>query len=360
LAIKLDREKMRITLDKAYAIARSKQKLPSEWLHYVERIEECPSKTYIAALGAALLAKATDPRVDSMARTASAGPNGYAIRTVGEFMAAEAPRYGYHLGATGPWPLNNSPFYRNADRIDRFTRIRAGDKECYQDLVRYLQALNRLGAQGAVLALAAFLRRRIAYAKALQAQTAKVARLAAGSFPEVVEVATLFCVEDPEGGKRGQALVAALFDCAYSNVDLKGINNPRPLDVRVMRKGRIVLGAEVKQAVVGDDTGLHLAAEARKLDCDKALLVAIGEGQPPLDRQGLRQQALEDYGVLLEAVESVPELFAVVTTFSPVTASDLAQRFPRTYAKRLQEHDVSAAGRARWASLIEGLAAAPV
>lgn len=272
-------------------------------------------------------------------------------------MAAEAPRYGYHLGATGPWPLNNSPFYRNHDRIDRFTRIRAADKGCYNDLVRYLQALNRLDGRRALLALAAFLRRRTAYAKALAAETAKIPKLAAGSFLEVVEVATLFCTEDPEGGKRGQALVAALFDCVYSNVNLKSINNPRPLDVRVTRNDRIVLGAEVKQAVVGEDTGLHLAAEARKLDCDKALLVAIADGQPPLDRDGLRQQALEEYGVLLEAVESVPQLFAVVTTFSPVTASHVSEQFPASYAKRLHEHDVSSVGRERWASLIEGLAA---
>src|SRR5438309_2335920 len=102
---------MGVTLDKANAIARSKQKLPEEWLHRVERIEDCPSKTYTAALGAALLAKASDARVNSLARTAKAGSSGYSIRTVGEFMAAEAPRYGYHLGATGPWPLNNSPFY---------------------------------------------------------------------------------------------------------------------------------------------------------------------------------------------------------------------------------------------------------
>lgn len=67
---------MSITLDKAHAIARSKQRLPAEWLHRIERIEQCPSKTYIAALGAALLAKATDPRVDSLARTGPPAPTG--------------------------------------------------------------------------------------------------------------------------------------------------------------------------------------------------------------------------------------------------------------------------------------------
>jgi hypothetical protein len=355
LAIKLDKAKMGVTLDKANAIARSKQKLPDEWLHRVERIEECPSKTYTAALGAALLAKATDARVNSLARTAKAGASGYSIRTVGEFMAAEAPRYGYHLGATGPWPLNNSPFYRNADRIDRFTNIRADAKPYYDDLVRYFQDLNRLKEDDALLGLAAFLRRRIAYADALKAEVSAIASVRAGAYSEVVEIAALFATEDPEGGKRGQALVAALFDCVYDSVDLRSVNNPRPLDVRVLQEGQIVLGAEVKQAPVAEDTGLHLASEARELDCDKALLVAIAVDQPPLDRDGLRQGSLEQYGVLLEVVHTVAELFAAVALFATASASEIAQSFPEAYAARLLEHDISAAGRERWKALVDGL-----
>jgi len=355
LAIRLDKAQLGVTLDRANKLARSEEELPAEWLHRVERIEECPSKTYVAALGAALLAKATDPRVNSLARAAAAGPSGYSIRSVGELMASEAPRYGYHLGATGPWPLNNSPFYRNADRIDRFTNIRADAKPYHDDLVRYLQDLNRLTEDDALLGLAAFLRRRIAYADALAAETAAVASIRGGAYAEIVQLATLFCTDDPEGGKRGQALVAALLDCAYDTVDLKSINNPRALDVRVLEDGQIVLGTEVKQLAVREDTGLHLAAEASSLGCDKALLVAIAVDQPPLDREGLRQQALEAHGVLVQVAETVPELFAAITLFAPVSASEVANLFPSAYAKRMQEHDVSIAGRQRWSTLLEAL-----
>lgn len=200
-----------------------------------------------------------------------------------------------------------------------------------------------------------FLRRRIAYADSLAAENAVIASVRGGAYAEVVQLATLFCTEDPEGGKRGQALVAALFDCGYTTVDLKSINNPRPLDVRVLEDGQIVLGAEVKQLAVQEDTGLHLAAEARSLGCDKALLVAIAVDQPPLDREGLRQQALEMYGVLIQVVETVPELFATITLFAPVSASDVAKLFPSGYAKRMQEHEVSTAGRRRWSTLLEAL-----
>jgi hypothetical protein len=353
LAIKLDKKQLAITLDRAHQLARSSQELPAEWLHRVERIEECPSKTYVAALGAALLAKATDARVNSLARAASAGPTGYSIRSVGEFMAAEAVRYGYHLGPTGPWPLNNSPFYRNADRIDRFTNIRTDAKPYYEDLVRYLQDLNRLNEDEALLGLAAFLRRRIAYAETLAAETAGIASLHGQAYGEVVELAKLFCTEDPEGGKRGQALVAALFDCVYEAVDLKRINNPRPLDVRVVHDDQIILGAEVKQVTVLEDAALHLAAEARGLGCDKALLVAIAVDQQPLDRDGLREQALDSYGVLVQVAETVPELFAAVTIFARASASEVATLFPQAYAARMQDHEVSIAGRQRWSALVE-------
>lgn len=355
MAIKLDRTRLGLTLDRAHAIARSSEDLPPEWLHRVERIEECPSKTYVAALGAALLAKATDRRVDSLARAAAAGPHGYSIRAVAEFMASEASRYGYHLGATGPWPLNNSPFYRNADRIDRFTNIRADARPYYDDLVRYLQDLNRLNEDQALAGLASFLRRRIAFADALRTEGEAIATVRGGAYSEVVELAALFCSEDPEGGKRGQALVAALLDCVYDEVDLKSINNPRPLDVRVQSSGHIVLGVEVKQVVVREETGLHLAAEARRLKCDKALLVAIATGQEPLDRDGLRRRALDEHGVLVQVVETVPELISSVALFAAVSTADLAEQLPRAYATRMQEHEVSAGGRKRWASLIAAL-----
>ncbi len=55
----------------------------------------------------------------ALARTADAGERGHSIRGVGEFMATKAGPMGFHLGVPGRWPLNNSPFYRNAARIDR-------------------------------------------------------------------------------------------------------------------------------------------------------------------------------------------------------------------------------------------------
>src|SRR4051794_37084472 len=107
---------MGIALEKAHELARSKRELPAEWLDRVDRIGRAPSKTYVAAFGGALLAKATDRRVDSLSHKAGAGPTSYSIRGPAEFMASQAQSYGYHLGVTGRNPLNNAPFNRGPDR----------------------------------------------------------------------------------------------------------------------------------------------------------------------------------------------------------------------------------------------------
>lgn len=67
MGIKLEDQALLLTLDDALALARSTEELPALWIARVERLGGLGIKTYIAALGGAPLAKATDPRVDSLA-----------------------------------------------------------------------------------------------------------------------------------------------------------------------------------------------------------------------------------------------------------------------------------------------------
>lgn len=60
-------------LERAVVLAESDAELPSIWIDRVRRMGECPSKTYIAALGTALLARAADARVDSLSVKSKAG-----------------------------------------------------------------------------------------------------------------------------------------------------------------------------------------------------------------------------------------------------------------------------------------------
>src|SRR5437879_199656 len=94
----------------------------NEWIDRTRRLSalcEHGPRTHIAMLGTALLAKATEPRIDVFALKTSAGtPGAYSARALAkDVLAANAPRLGIHLGVSGREPLNNQPYFRG-DRID--------------------------------------------------------------------------------------------------------------------------------------------------------------------------------------------------------------------------------------------------
>jgi hypothetical protein len=49
--------------------------------------------------------------------------------------------------------------------------------------------------------------------------------------------------------------------------------------------------------------------------------------------------------------ETVAELLTEVTIHSPLRASEIAERLPSSYLRRMQEHGVSEEGQRRWVDL---------
>lgn len=358
VGIKISKERLAAVLERAVVLAESDAALPDIWARRVERIGDCPSKTYIAALGTALLAKASDPRVDVLTVKSKAGPNGYSMRGVVKVMVEKAPIYGYHLGRTGPEPLNNQPWF-GADRIDRFENVRHDALPYHRDMVRYLTELNAASAADALDGLAVFLRIRLQFAEEEQTAARSLHVDASADLERLIQTLTIFVRDDPEGGRRGQALVAALFDIAHGEVHLAAINDPTGLDVSMSDEGKILLGVEVKQKVVVEATALHLAEEAARRGVDKALLVALASEQHPLDRERVRRQALAGHGVLTSIWEGIAELVTQVALQSSVTASEFANEVPTAYLRRMQEHGVSREGQQYWADVCAALAGIP-
>ncbi len=136
-------------------VAESEAELPPIWVDRVNRIAESPSKTYVAALGTALLAKATDPSVDALTVKTKAGPNAYSMRGVAKVLVEGASLYGFHLGRTGPEPLNNQPWF-GVDRVDKIDNLKADALPYHRNMVRYLNDLNGYTAEEAFQALAVF------------------------------------------------------------------------------------------------------------------------------------------------------------------------------------------------------------
>ena len=238
MGIKLEDQALLLTLDDALALARSTEELPAVWVARVERLGGLGIKTYVAALGGALLAKATDPRVDSLAQDEAAGSRGYSLKKAAEFLAQQSNGR-YHLGAEGRWPLNNRPFLGGPARIDEFTKISGKARPAYEAFLDALRDLNRLDRPETLTALAAFLRVRMAVQEAEREAVRTARRMESDlALEDLVGIVDRFVRVAPEGGRRAQALAAAVLDCAFDDVELQAINSPHPGDVRVLSDGK--------------------------------------------------------------------------------------------------------------------------
>ena len=301
----------------------------------------------------ALLAKATDPRVDSLVQDSKAGPRGYSLRKVAEFLVKQNQGR-FHMGVTGRWPLNNSPFLRGPYRIDEFTKISKQGMQSYLLFRDCLVDLNKMSAEQAQSAFVAWLRARIAAQEAARLAGQRSLQMTSGlDAGSLVAASEQFVREDPEGGRRGQAFVAAALDCAFDDVVLQSINSPRSGDVQVRREGQLAWIVEVKQMSVDEGVAFELAIEARARGVSLALLAVIADQQVPLDRERIRRQAIQDHRVMLEVTESVRELIGMIAVFSMTTIDQIVRELPARFAVRMREHGVSEAGQQRWRELIE-------
>lgn len=108
-------------MDEVLADAVSLEHVAEHWTGRIERVCDGPSKTIIAALGGALLAKRAAPEIQIMQRRTAAGPEAYSHRVVTEHLARWSSVHGVHIGATGRNPVNQLPVQlgRSAVRRDQ-------------------------------------------------------------------------------------------------------------------------------------------------------------------------------------------------------------------------------------------------
>lgn len=322
------------------------------WLS--EQIEQGYGKTYVAALGAALLAKATDPRIDSLTQASSAGPRGYSLRRVAEFLQ-ERVRGRVHLGTLSRNPVNNSPFLRGPGRIDRFDKISPTTRPLYETFVRWLSELNGYDKANAHDALVSFLHERARVQRTYDAASAARLELgAASSLEDLMEALHLFVIEDPEGGSRGQAIVAAVLTCAFSDIEVVPNNHPAPFDV----KGGGYpppLVCEVKQQQIRPEDVMELARRAAEYHAERAIYAALDPLQPELPANRLVADALASYGVLLDLCYDVRELAARVAIYSDLEVNRLFAQLPDVAVAQCEPSGVGQQGLHRLEALLRGV-----
>ena len=214
MGVKIDVEAARRLLR---AEAASLAPLPPEWVDLVNRLSAaCASapKTHIAMLGTALLAKAVDPRVDVFALKVSAGtPGAYSARNLAkEALAALAPSLHIDLGVTGREPLNNQPYFRPARITPEIEGIIRGDGLApFRIVYEALERLDKATQAEAREALRAFLQgRKRVPPPPLDAE------IPGSALPSALGAGIRsFVQEESEGGRRAQAIAAALLDLVF-------------------------------------------------------------------------------------------------------------------------------------------------
>lgn len=352
MGIPVDQREAQLVLQEAAEWAKSGREVPQEWTIWTERIDASPSKTFTVALGTALLAKATNPRVDALALKATSGPEAYSARSVGhKVLVPGAITHGYDLRATGREPLNNQPFFRY-DRIDEIDRIHARAKAFLPDLISACQEINRLTGSDALGALAAFLCVRIAAAR--ERRTATLGRTST-SFMVLVERTETFVLEKPEGGRRGQAFAGAVCDLVFANVRGSRVNDPSrrfPGDLQILDGTEIVMAVEVRQKTVTHIEAVQFAEALAKFEVSLGLMAMLDPEQSELDPYDLMTDAETLHGVTLVPIYGVQSLFMSASIWAGMPLPAVIAQFPKLMASRLERIEASPEALAEWATLL--------
>lgn len=303
-------------------------------------------------LGTALLAKSVNHQVDAFALQASASHKGYSARSLAkDVLVVQSVLAGIDLRTEGAEPLNNSPFFREK-RVGMHLGVSPRDRPDLSALCDALADADFLNEDEALDALAAFLRTRIALGEA-------PAHVPVGdTVMPMVELgahAEAFIDKNREGGRRGQAFVAACLDLAHENVRAGRINDPSvrvPGDVLVLDAAEktTTISAEAKQKPVSDGEVLQFASRLARVGVSRGIYCAFDPHQPSLDTQMLETRALQNNGVLLKIFVSPAELLEAAALWSTQPLAEFLKAFPAAMAKRLEQFGCSEEAGNDWAA----------
>ena len=249
------------------------------------------SKTMIAMLGTALLAKATEITVDpfSLAVGEDKNSNTYSARNLcKEVLAAESNRLGIDLGVTGREPLNNQPFLGKA-RVTSDLNVKSNARPALEELIKLLKKLDSIKtSKEARIALRAFL-----YVRKKNKIKPKL-----GSNQSVLGLNDLinhikkFVTSNSEGGKRAQAVSAGLLATVYGkdSISVSRVNDPSrnyPGDVGIKEGKTVNRSFEVRDKNVTAQDIQNFVAKCREKGIYKCGIIAVSPGQTNVDEESL-------------------------------------------------------------------------
>ena len=296
---------IRFSKDEAGALVRSaaaaaeRGAFDANWFRKVEVLsrlcEEGGSKTHIAFLGTAMLAKAARLDVDLFAiktRQAKDNPNAFSARNLCHgVLVPLAADLGVSIGVTGREPLNNQPYFR-ITRLGDGTPIHSNARPAFEYMVELISELQAVATEEEARgALAAFIAERCRYQPRYVVPEGE-ATITPDTLPDAIMA---LVVDASESGRRAQAAVAGLMDvfAGPERVESGRINDPsrkHPGDVCVRAVGNPEAwekALEVRDKPVQISDVQIFGIKCLDMGVREAAVVAVADGQAPLDNARL-------------------------------------------------------------------------
>jgi hypothetical protein len=351
MGLTIDKREAVIRFTQALSLAHLDAPLPEVWLERARRVGSAKSKTFTPMLGTALLAKATDRFIDALALREGETHKSYSARSVAkEVLVPCCVRAGIDIRSKGAEPLNNQPFLR-ADRVSMSLNVKANARQDLEYLVECLEDADFLEGRSALEALAAFLRVRLEASQGPAPVSLGPGML---DLPQLMDALNKLIAGESEGGKIGQAMVSAVLDLVYRDVQTKSINDPSsswPGDVGVFVEGSQTLGVEVKQRPFTDTEILLFAQRLRDVGVYRGTIAALDQAGAPLDQDQLQFQAHRLYGVELAFSMRASALLREAVHYADAGLQISLAAFPRHALTRMKELEVSTERINEWAAL---------
>ncbi|WP_179224352.1 restriction endonuclease, SacI family [Geodermatophilus pulveris] len=338
------------------ALAVSEEPLPEYWSMLAAKMESAPYKTYTPALGTALLARATDRRVDPLSIKEAYSERAYSLRTLCHNVLVPAAReYGFSIRNTGREPMNNQPFFRY-DHMSTIDRVR--NPATLDALKGSLVLLETFGENQALKALASFIRFRLSATPSANLTMSFSGQL---ELRAMLHAVAGFMADKTERPWKTQALAAACIDLVHDDVRSRRLNDPSrdvPGDVEVYLDEKVVLAVEARaKAVTESDVKTFVQACATS-GIERAFVVVDAPQHSMLDMAALRNWAALSHSVSLNIFESISDLLVDALAWGAQPIHQALTEFASAGLQRLVEVESSDKTVASWQEAAEAAAEA--
>ena len=348
MGITIDRKTAEEVFQNALRLARSAAELPEEWIERTDRVAASASMTLTPALGTALLAKAADRHIDAFSLREGSGHKSYSARSVAKIVFVPCCKVaGIDIRTTGAEPLNNQPFLR-APRISVEMKVRRGTEADLAYLCECLELADFLENESALEALAAFLRSRIKATGDLEEVGIDGRPLA---MARLIESTSSFVEANSEGGKVGQAIVAAILDLVFTDVRTRKINDPSRNwvgDVGAFVGGKVSLSVEVKQRPFTESEVLQFVDRLGAERVSRGVIAALAQGGARLDSDQLAENARSRFGISLDIVLGIRRLLLDTIRYLADEPEEALALLPKLGLQRLREIEASEEVQRAW------------